>query len=100
MHLLPRGLCDRFRVLHGESAVGHEPGTEPRHRVAALCGLVLLDVAEDVNRLVLGVVQGHAGRRDDVAVGAEAEDERLHERRPLTGARAVDGRVHRLVFFF
>ena len=30
-----------------------------------------------------GVVERHAGRRDDVAVGAQSVDERLDERRPV-----------------
>ena len=46
---------------------------------------------------MLGVVQRHAGRRDQVAVRAEPVDERLDERRPLARAGALDRRADRLV---
>ena len=67
---------------------------EARHRVAALRGLVLLGRRRRLlDRLVLGEVQRHAGRGDDVAVGAQAVDARLDERRPLAGAGALDRRA-------
>src|SRR5262245_6964862 len=68
--LLPRGLGDLVGLLGGQRALGDEPRAEARNRVAALRGLVLLDVAEDRDRLVLRVVERDAGRGDDVPVRA------------------------------
>src|SRR6185312_17042593 len=83
LHLPLGRLGDLVRLLGAQRPVLDEPPAEARDGVAALCRLVLLGVAEHGDRLVLGVVERHAGRRDQVAVRAQAVDERLDERRSL-----------------
>ena len=55
-----------------EHPVGDELRAEAWNRVSALRGLVLLDSAEDRDRLVLGEVERHTGRGDDVPVRAQS----------------------------
>ena len=81
----------------GHRPLGDEPAAERRHGIALLRCLVLLRVAELLDRLVLGEVEGNAGRGDDVAVGREPVHLRLDERRAVTGAGARDGGADRLV---
>ena len=78
-------------------AVCDEPAAEGRHRIALLGRLVLLGRAELGDGLVLGEVQGHTRRGDDVAVRREAVHLRLHERGTVTRARTRDGRADGLV---
>ena len=63
------------------------------HRVAAQRRLVLLALAEHRDRLVLRIMERHAGRSDDVAVCREPVDLRFDQRRAGTGARALDRRA-------
>src|SRR5262245_41877818 len=71
LHLVARRLGEPVRLLRAQRPVGDEPCAEARYGVAALRSLVLLLRPEDGNRLVLGEVQRHARRRDDVAVGGQ-----------------------------
>ncbi len=70
---------------------------ERRHGIALQCGLVLLGRAELLDRLVLGEMQRHAGRGDDVAVRREAVHLRLDERRAVTRTGPRNRRADRLV---
>src|SRR3954451_24237470 len=92
LHLLANLAGDAIGVLGGQRPVGDERGAEAGHRVAGERGLVLLGRAELLPRLVLGEVQRHARRRDDVPVRAEPVHLGLDERRALARARAL----HRL----
>jgi hypothetical protein len=93
-HLLAHVRREGAGLLRGQHAVGDEPRAEPGHRIAALGGLVLLDGAEHLDRLVLGEVQRDPGRGDDVAVRAEPVDLGLHQRRPAPAPRPRGGRRH------
>ncbi len=68
-------------------------GAKARHGVAAQRRLVLLALAEHGDRLVLRIVQRHAGRGDDVAVCGKPVDLRFDQRRAGPGARALDRRA-------
>src|SRR5579863_5091320 len=61
-----------------------------RHGIAAQGGLVLFALAEHRDRLVLRIVQRHAGRSDDVAVCRKPVDLRFDQRRAGTGTSALD----------
>ena len=63
------------------------------HRVATQRRFVLLALAEHRDRLVLRIMQRHAGRGDDVAVCGKPVDLRFDQRRAGTGARALDRRA-------
>ena len=86
LHLAAHVVGDAVGVFGGQRPFLHQAAAEARDRVAALGRLVLLGRAEDLDRLVVGEVQRHARRRDDVAVSAEAVDLGLHERRAVAGA--------------
>ena len=90
-------LADLSGELVGFRAAQHatlDQGTsEARHRVATQRGLVLRAVAEDCDRFVLRIVQRHARRRDDVAVGRKAVDLRLDQGGTGARASAFDGRT-------
>jgi len=96
-HLLPDRGRHRVRCACVERAGRDHPVAHPRQRVRAPGRLVLLRRPEHRDRLVLGKVQRHAGRGDDVAVRAQPVELRLHQRR--TGSRAGPGhrRAHRRV---
>ena len=82
---------DLVGALGAERPLLDQAHAEPGHGIAAQRGLVLLAVAEHGDRLVLGVVQRHPGRRDQVAVGRQPVDLGLDQRRALAGAGAGDG---------
>jgi hypothetical protein len=84
----------RVRV---ERAGGDQPVAHPQQRIRAPGRLVLLRRPEHRDRLVLGKVQRHAGRGDDVAVRAQPVHLRLHQRGTGSGAGPGDRRSHRLV---
>ena len=96
-HLRGHRSGHRGRRARVEQAGPGQPVTHPQQRVGAPGRLVLLRGPEHRDRLVLGKVQRHAGRGDDVAVRAQPVDLRLHQRG--TGSRAGPGdrRPHRLV---
>src|SRR5262245_66476656 len=83
LHLHARRLGDPLRLLRAQRPIGDEPCAEARYGVAALRSLVLLLCPEDRDRLVLGEVQRHARRRDDVAVGAQPVHPRLDKGRAV-----------------
>jgi len=88
---------ERVRLLGGQHPVRDESPAEGRHGVALLGGLVLLGSAELLDRLVLGEVQRHTGRGDDVAVRREAVHLRLDECWSISAARTRDGGADGLV---
>jgi len=61
-------------LLRRQHAGGNQPGTHPQQRVGPPCRLVFVGRPEHRDRLVLGEMQRHAGRGDDVAVRAEPVD--------------------------
>ena len=97
LHLVADGGGERVGLLGRERAVGDEPAAERRHGVALQRRLVLLGRSELLDRLVLGEMERHAGRGDDVAVSREAVHLRLDERRAVAGAGPRDRRGDRLV---
>src|SRR6202021_2870028 len=74
LHLVRNPRRQVLRYGRAERAVLNQHAAEARHRIAAQRGLVLFAFAEYRNGLVLGIMQRHAGRGDDVAGWGPAVD--------------------------
>jgi hypothetical protein len=96
-HLRGHQSGHRVRRVRVEHAGRDQPVAHSQQRVGAPGRLVLLRRAEHRDRLVLGKVQRHAGRGNDVAVRAEPVDLRLHQCRAVARAGTGDRRSHRAV---
>jgi len=94
-HLRGHRSGHRVRRLRVQDPGGHQSRPHPRQRIGLPGRLVLIDGPEHRDRLVLGKVQRHAGRGDDVAVRAEPVDLRLHQRRATARAGQAHGRGNR-----
>src|ERR1700730_1034062 len=79
LHLVCNARRDLIRLRGSEDAVLNQSATESRHWIATQRRFVLFTFAEHGDGFVLGIVQRHARRRDDVTVRGKPIHLGFHE---------------------
>src|SRR5262245_50799977 len=95
VHFLRHLHSELVRFRGAQYAALHQDTAKTRHWIAAQRRFVFLALAEHSDRLVLGIMERHSWRGDDVAVRRETIDLRLDQRWSFAGACPLHRLTHR-----